>query len=121
MGRYIGAAQWINVNRVYEAAEVMGLPAPKEDKNSHCAVMSARDAKKWVDYSLLKDRQLARDGYTAFDIHSMTSYELGGIISTQMSCYITSACDEADQLGLSGGPRKNFLRKKTKAFQVVWA
>lgn len=105
----------VGVRATTEVATKVGLPKPRESPDEYGYYLNAADVKKWADWASdieFNPRHLSLDEAWAFAI----AQGLRG----KASDYIYEAMCEApgDMLGNGGWARKNFLRKKTKAFRI---
>ena len=99
MGSYAQAQIQINVNAVYRAGEKYGLPVPTPDDYAY--FMTAAQVKTWMDF----DGDLQGEAILVY-----------AVLQRLASDYIY----EKTLAAPVGRGRKDFLRKATKAFRVVF-
>lgn len=103
----------INVNWVFEFADRFGLPKP-ECEDGICT-MTSRQVRRYLDF----DVPMLTDSYFRAWI-IMTA-----VMTSDAQTYMTKVVEEADGLQRDGKlakeDRKNFFRKKSKEYRLLFA
>jgi len=100
----------VSLKSVCRLAEALFLPLPEPDpKNPEFAILTAKEVRRWIEWE---------DGWN--DIPNEL-YLIKLVMQSDASSYIYQKTQRADQLNLKGFERKNFLRKATKEYRLIFA
>lgn len=124
MSRHAEVLYWLGYRHVCHLAEMFGLPAPHNEQGEDwIAVLNAKEVKQWIDFDPMVTDYYYKDAV----MQIADLYHVQSLMARHAQDYISVVSNKADWLERTGQQarghwdRKNYFRKATKKYRMVFA